>query len=109
MEFMENRADAGTPTTSSPGVMRRWAVMPRPRLGIWVEVTPLVVMPRSVAHWRKFSWEEKGWREESMVGFWGGKEEGSSIAQRDESRSGLVTSSDFNYMVQRRALLLQSA
>lgn len=39
-----------------------------------------------------------------MVGFWGGKEEGSSIAQRDESRSGLVTSLDFNYycnMVQR--------
>lgn len=63
MEFMENSADAGTPMSSSPGVMRRWAVMPRPRLGIWVGVTPLVVMPRSVAHWRKFSWEE------SMVGF----------------------------------------
>ena len=66
---MENSADAGTPTTSSPGVMRRWVVMPRPRLGIWVGVTPLVVMPRSVAHWRKFSWEGKGGREESMVGF----------------------------------------
>lgn len=55
MEFMENSADAGTLTTSSPGLMRRWAVMPRPRLGIWVRVTPLTVMPRSVAHWRRFS------------------------------------------------------
>lgn len=70
MEFMENRADAGTLTTSSPGLMRRWAVMPRPRLGTWVGVTPLIVMPRLVAHWRKFSCEGKGGREESMVGFW---------------------------------------
>lgn len=73
MEFMENRADAGTPTTSSPGVMRRWAVMPRPRLGIWVGFTPLVVMPRPLAHLRKFSWEGKVGREESMVGFWEGE------------------------------------
>lgn len=69
MESMENSANAGTLTTSSPGVIRRWAVIPRPRLGIWVGVTPLVVMPRSVAHWRNFSWEGKGGRGESIVGF----------------------------------------
>lgn len=83
MEFMENRADAGTLTTSSPGLMRRWAVMPRPRLGIWVGVTPLIVIPRSVAHWRKFSWEGKWGREESMVGFWEGERVGTQLEMRE--------------------------
>lgn len=80
MEFMENSAIVGTLTTSSPGVIRRWAVIPRPRLGIWVGVTPFVMMPLSVAHWRNFSWEGKEGREESMESFWEGKG-GSSIAK----------------------------
>lgn len=36
-------------------------------------ITPLVMMPRSVAHWRKVSWKEGGAREESIVGVWGGE------------------------------------
>lgn len=80
---MENNANAGTLTTSSPGVIRRWAVIPKPRLGIRVGVTPLVVMPWSVAQSRNFSWEGKGGREETIVGLWEGRV-GSSIVEEDE-------------------------
>lgn len=85
MEFIENNANAGTLTTSSPGVIRRWAVIPKPRLGIWVGVTPLVMMPWSVAHSRNFSWEGKGGRgrEETIVGY-GRRGAGSSIVEEDE-------------------------
>ena len=88
---MENNANAGTLTTSSPGVIRRWAVIPRPRLGIRVGVTPLVVMPWSVAQSRNFSWEGKGGREETIVGLWEGRV-GSSIVEEDEKwRWGFMT------------------
>lgn len=84
---MENRADAGTLTSCSPGMMRRLAVIPRPRLGILVGITPLVMMPRSVAHWRKVSWEGGG-REESIVGVLGKRRVGAQLVRRQNGSSG---------------------